>query len=59
MMIAFWTIVVFLIIWAVRSPAPAQRDQFSPIRILDERFARGEIDGEEYKERRRVLENDR
>lgn len=57
MMIAFWAIVLALIIWAVRSSAPEQRDQSSPIRILDKRFARGDIDGEEYEERRRILEN--
>lgn len=58
-MIAFWAIVPSLIIWSVRSRAPAPRDQSSPIRILDERLARGEIDGDEYEQRRRVLENSR
>jgi putative membrane protein len=35
-------------------PPPAARDR-TPLDILKERFARGEIDKEEYEERRRVL----
>ena len=37
---------------ALAGPAGA-----SPEQILDERFARGEIDAEEYENRRRVLQN--
>jgi putative membrane protein len=60
MMIAFWTVVILLVIWAIRSTArQGQRDEDSALRILDDRFARGEIDREDYEERRRVLESHR
>ncbi|HKX76852.1 MAG TPA: SHOCT domain-containing protein [Acidimicrobiia bacterium] len=62
MMVAFWVLVVLLVVWAVRSSTtggstePKEKD---PRGILDERFARGEIDPEEYQERRAVLETQR
>lgn len=60
MMIVFWAAVIYLIVWAVRSSAtPDLREEDSALRILDERLARGEIDGEEYRERRQVLESQR
>lgn len=60
MMVAFFAVVVFLIVWAVRTTAaPRQRDEVSALRILDERLARGEIDREDYEERRQVLESRR
>jgi uncharacterized membrane protein len=34
---------------------PQQRDEDSALRILDERLARGDIDREEYEERRQIL----
>ena len=62
MMIAFWGGIIFLIVLLVRWLArrdssgqgtlPAQR---TPLEILQERFAKGEIDKEEFEERRRVL----
>lgn len=56
MMLAFWAVVVLLIMWAVRSATtPQQRDENSALRILDERLARGDIDREEYEERRQIL----
>jgi len=60
MMVAFWVVVVFGIVWAIRtSTSPRQRDEDSALRILDERLARGEIDREDYEERRRVLKSNR
>ena len=60
MMIAFWTVVILLVVWATRSTArPGQRDEDNALRILDDRLARGGIDREDYEERRRVLENHR
>ncbi len=56
-MVAFWVLVVLLIVWAVRwSGQPQDKAAF---RILDERLAKGEIDPAEYKERRAVLESRR
>jgi putative membrane protein len=51
-------VVVLLVRWASGAPArpysasPADR---TPLEILKERFARGEIDKDEYEERRHVL----
>ena len=61
MMIIFIAVVVVLVVLAVRwvggghgssHPSPPAR---TPLDILKERFARGEIDKEEFEERRRVL----
>ena len=62
MMLLFWGGLIILIVFAVRSmgsgsprggdgPAPGNR----ALDILEERYARGEIDKEEYEERRRLL----
>jgi putative membrane protein len=60
MMIAFWAVIILLITWAIRSTTtPRQLDEDSPLRILDERLARGEIEREDYEERRQVLANNR
>lgn len=59
-MLVFWTIVVAAIIALVRSDHGrdqghvVSRDDV-PERILAERFARGEIDADEYKQRRDLL----
>lgn len=49
--------VVLLLRWLGRGQAssPGSRDRSSPVEILKDRFARGEIDKEEFEERRRVL----
>ena len=59
MMVVFWGVVVALIVYAVRAghhpttlAAPPANDA---ARILDERFARGEIDADEYQRRRDLL----
>jgi len=60
-MLVFWTIVVAAILALVRSNQQGRgqdRDAGradDPERILAERFARGEIDADEYKQRRDVL----
>ena len=62
MMILFWGGLIILIVFAVRSmgsgpprgghgPAPGNR----ALEILEERYARGEIDKEEFEERGRLL----
>ena len=56
-MVALWVLVVVGIVWLIRSLAD-RGDGFGPSsarRILDERFASGELSVEEYEERRRVL----
>jgi putative membrane protein len=63
-MVAFWVIVVFGIVALFRgtrdggSRAP-RRDEDDAQHILDERFARGEIDAEEYRRRQQVLHSTR
>jgi putative membrane protein len=60
-MLAFWTLIVFLVVYVVRTlghrdsgqSATAAPDQAR--RILDERLARGEIDAHEYNQRRQLL----
>ncbi len=61
-MILFWALIVFLIVLAVRGVSSGRAERAAPARttdsalqILQERFARGEIDKTEYEERRKVL----
>ena len=63
MMAGFWGLVIVLIVWAVRSATAAKAQGQSrggnAFQTLEERLARGEIDVDEYKERRAILENRR
>ncbi len=57
-MLIFWSFVAVLAFYAVRAwarPASA-RPGTGAARLLDERYARGEISVEEYRERRHTLE---
>ena len=57
-MLLFWGGLIALIIWAVRTTsdrAPAQ-PRGRALDILQERYARGEIDHDEFEQRRRTLE---
>lgn len=55
-MALFWIGIALLVTWAVRrgdeTRAPTQR---RAMEILEERFARGEIDAEEFEARRQAL----
>lgn len=58
-MVAFWSLVIFAVVAIFRgdrdsSVTPTVRDR-DPLGILDERFARGDIDAEEYRARRNEL----
>jgi putative membrane protein len=55
MMLAFWTLVVVLLVWALRSSGTPRPEGDEALRILDERLARGDIDPGEYEERRKLL----
>jgi len=60
MMIVFLAAVVILVVVAIRWVAGAGHaathpGRTSPLDLLKERYARGEIDKQEYEERRRVL----
>ena len=58
LMLILWTLVVAGVIWLVRAtrsaPTRSTTDDDAR-RILDERFARGEISEDEYQARRHVL----
>ena len=56
-MMAWWVLLVLGVIWLVRAVSDrSDRDATSSARrILDERFASGELSPEEYEARRRVL----
>lgn len=55
-MILFWAGVAFLVAWAVlRSDKGEPGTRNRAIEILEERFARGELDKDEFEARRREL----
>jgi len=57
-MLVFWALVAGVVITLLRSnraPDTVDPGPNNPERILKERFARGEIDVEEYERRREVL----
>ena len=61
MMLVFLTIVVAVLVLIVRwlaksNPAREAPGQDMPLRILEQRFARGEIDKAEFEERRKILQ---
>jgi putative membrane protein len=54
--IAFWFILIALIVLLVRGARPAARESGGPaVRLLEERYARGEITRDDFLERRAVL----
>ena len=56
-MVAFWSLVVFAVVAIFRGDREVEQDQSrpDPERILDDRFARGEIDLDEYHARQDAL----
>jgi putative membrane protein len=55
----FWILLIVLMLWAVKAAVTASNGSSghrSPREILDDRFARGEIDEDEYRRRRQELE---
>lgn len=62
-MLAFWAGLILLVVWAVRifsrdgySGSRSDQSAGRALRILEERFARGQIDRDEFEERRSTLE---
>lgn len=56
----FWIAIIALVIWGVTALLPGTRSSNagrteSPREILDRRFARGEIDAEQYRQAREEL----
>ena len=56
-MLVFWGILISIVVLAVKSVRTGSNESNRARRILDERYARGEIDEEEYEKRKRVLSN--
>lgn len=60
-MVAFWGLVIFALVALFRGASRSGGEEASrlarpdPLQILDERFARGEIDAEEYSVRQASL----
>ena len=59
MMIVFWVFVVLLIVWLVKGTHigdnSESRGSKSPLDILKERYAKGELDKKEYDEKKKDL----
>ena len=58
MMLIFWGIIIYAVVWGFRSS-----DDHTPredaLSVLEKRYALGEIDRDEFEERRQVLTADR
>lgn len=55
-MALFWAGVILLVVWAVRQPEERNGDsRRRALEILEERYARGEVDAEEFTARRQQL----
>lgn len=54
-MAAFWGLVAWFAVALARGSRTDRQESRRPIDVLDERFARGEIDTDEYERRRRLL----
>lgn len=59
-MIIFWGLVIAGIVFAIRylstgSPGPRPEGKSNALELLNERYARGEIDTAEYEEKKRQL----
>lgn len=59
LMVLFWGAIIATVVWAIRQYRPRDADRgdtaTSAMRILEERFARGEMDQDEFEQRRRTL----
>lgn len=55
LMVAWWVFVVVGIVWLVRTVTVQPGETGSARRLLDERFAAGELTIDEYQTRRRAL----
>ncbi|HET8813504.1 MAG TPA: hypothetical protein VFM51_00935 [Solirubrobacterales bacterium] len=57
LMIVFWGLLILGAVWLIRSLAGGAHTihHRDPVEVLDHRLARGEISGDEYRERRKLL----
>jgi putative membrane protein len=56
MMISVWVVIVLLFVWAIKGDRRGDRSGHGDAQDrLDERFANGEIDAEDYEARRKLI----
>lgn len=55
LMILFWVVIIGLLFLLVRAFAPGGKGRPTALELLQERFARGEIDAAEYEAKREAL----
>ena len=58
-MVLFWVVIIAVIVLIVRSlgsDAAAGKDEKTPLQILKERYARGDIGKDEFEQKKRDLE---
>ena len=59
-MALFWGATILLVIWGVRQfTSSSRQDRSTALGILEERYARGEIEREEFESRRQDLRDSR
>jgi putative membrane protein len=52
----FWLVVIAAIVWGIKAMAGGSAEtQKSSLELLDERYARGEIERDEYEQKRKDL----
>ena len=56
MMVAIWAVVFWAVVSVVRRPSDSAARSRTAEEILAERFAHGELDAQEYEQRRRALQ---
>lgn len=56
-MVVFWTAIILLVVWVVRSVFPSQRqdEHDGAVELLKRRYAAGEISQAEYEQARKAL----
>lgn len=54
-MLGFWGLLIALVVVLLRRPGPLDRQQPSREELLAERFVRGELDADQYRQRLQVL----
>jgi putative membrane protein len=57
MMLIFWVAAILLIVWAVQSFAGKNNQKTSALDILKERYAKGEINKEEFEAKKLAITN--
>jgi putative membrane protein len=55
MMVLFWAVVIYAVVWGFR-PREGSGPRDDALEVLKRRYALGEIDREEFEERRQVLD---